>query len=80
VLTETGAIRVKMWTVAQTKPGQLDLALTNLARQGYRAFCPVFEKRKLNRHRIRASIRQLRLRCACRGPALGTDELDIRYQ
>jgi len=40
-----------MWSVAQTKPGQLDLVLTNLTRQGYRAFCPIFEKRKLDGRR-----------------------------
>ena len=40
-----------MWSVAQTKPGQLDLALVNLARQGYGTFKPSFEKRKLDRRR-----------------------------
>ena len=50
-----------MWSVAQTKSGQLDLALVNLARQGYGTLYPVFEKRKSEPppqadHRLRASI------------------------
>ena len=40
-----------MWGVCSTKPRQTDLAITNLARQGYGTFNPIFEKRKLNRRR-----------------------------
>jgi Transcription termination factor nusG len=43
--------RRSMWTVAQTKPSQLGLALTNLARQGYHTSRPSIEKRKLDRRR-----------------------------
>ena len=40
-----------MWGVCSTKPRQTDLAITNLARQGYGTFNPIFEKRKLDRRR-----------------------------
>ena len=40
-----------MWGVCSTKPRQTDLAITNLARQGYGTFNPIFEKRKLDRLR-----------------------------
>jgi transcription antitermination factor NusG len=40
-----------LWTVCSTKPGQLSLALVNLAQQGYHTFNPSFEKRKLDRRR-----------------------------
>jgi transcription antitermination factor NusG len=47
-----------MWSVAQIKPGQLDLALTNLTRQGYGTFNPSFEKRKLDRRRKLAVVNE----------------------
>src|SRR6478609_1175175 len=40
-----------MWGVCSTKPRQIELAITNLSRQGYGTFNPSFEKRKLDRRR-----------------------------
>ena len=40
-----------MWGVCSIKPRQIELAITNLARQGYGTFNPIFEKRKLDRRR-----------------------------
>ena len=40
-----------MWGVCSIKPHHTDLAITNLARQGYGTFNPSFEKRKLDRRR-----------------------------
>jgi transcriptional antiterminator RfaH len=47
-----------MWSVAQTKPGQLDLALTNLARQGYGTFNPAIEKKRLNHRRKLVTVNE----------------------
>jgi transcription antitermination factor NusG len=40
-----------MWGVCSIKPRQIELAITNLARQGYGTFNPIFKKRKLDRRR-----------------------------
>ena len=40
-----------MWSACRTKPGQTDLAIANLLRQGYSTFNPSFETRKLDRRR-----------------------------
>ena len=47
-----------MWSVCSTKPQQIELAITNLRRQGYGTFNPLFEKRKLNRRRRLVTVNE----------------------
>src|SRR6185369_14272984 len=47
-----GDIR-KMWCVAMLRPNSTYIAVTNLVRQGYRSFCPVFQgTTKIVRNRL----------------------------
>lgn len=50
-----------MWGVAQLKPvlGSAELAITNLVRQGFEAFNPTFNERRVVRNKVRLEPRQV---------------------
>ncbi|MEQ1578520.1 MAG: transcription termination/antitermination NusG family protein [Hyphomicrobium sp.] len=54
-----GPVSPDRWVVAATHPHREQLALENLARQGFRAYCPMIRKRIRHAQRTRIALRPL---------------------